>query len=165
MKTARVLVLGTAAMVSACHGDSGTPDTNKPQLNTAAAVKKGPSAQELTAGMVEAASSGKSQLAVQLKFDLPQRPIVGRTIDVNLAILPQIDANSLGIQVSAGDGLTAAADAGQLEMPIEAGQVYRQNVKVTLTAEGVQLLSLTVSLKHDDLTESRAFSIPLIVER
>jgi hypothetical protein len=93
MKTARVLVLGTAAMVSACHGDSGTPDTNKPQLNTAAAVKKGPSAQELTAGMVEAASSGKSQLAVQLKFDLPQRPIVGRTIDVNLAILPQIDAS------------------------------------------------------------------------
>jgi hypothetical protein len=36
---------------------------------------------------------------------------------------------------------------------------------VTPTADGVLLLGLTVSLKHDDMTESRAFSIPLIVER
>jgi len=36
---------------------------------------------------------------------------------------------------------------------------------VTPMADGVLLLSLTVSLKHDEMTESRAFSIPLIVER
>jgi hypothetical protein len=43
--------------------------------------------------------------------------------------------------------------------------VYRQSVKVTPTADGVLLLGLTVSLKHDEMIESRAFSIPLIVER
>ena len=115
--------------------------------------------------MVEAASPGKSLLAVQLKFDLPQRPTLGQTSDINIAILPQIDATALGVQVSGGDGLSAAANAVQIEMPIEAGQVYRQSVKVTPTGDGVLLLSLTVSLKHDDVTESRAFSIPLIVER
>ena len=46
---------------------------------------------------------------------------------------------------------------------LEAGQVYRQSIKVTPTADGVLLLGLTVSLKHDDMTESRAFSVPLIV--
>ena len=38
--------------------------------------------------------------------------------------------------------------------------MYRQSVKVTPTAEGVLLLGLTVSLKHDEMTESRVFSIP-----
>jgi hypothetical protein len=46
---------------------------------------------------------------------------------------------------------------------LEAGQVYRQSVKVTPTADGVLVLNLTVSMKHDDLTETRGFSIPLIV--
>jgi hypothetical protein len=158
-------MLGTAAIVSACHGDSGTPAAPNPHLNTSVAAKKGPSAEELTAGMVEAASQGKSQLPVQLKFDLPQRPTLGQAFDINIAILPQIDADLVGIQVSGGDGLSAAVSAAQIETPIEAGQVYRQSVKATATTDGVLLLNLTVSLKHDDMTESRAFSIPLIVER
>ena len=80
--------------------------------------------------------------------------------------MPQIDANLGEIQVTGGDGLTLASGPGQIDLSaVEAGQVYRQNVKVTPTADGVLLLNLTVSLKHDEMTESRAFSIPLIVER
>ena len=60
-------------------------------------------------------------------------------------------------------GSTVAVDS--LDLTVEAGQVYRQSVKVTPTADGVLLLNLTVSLKHDEINESRAFSIPLIVER
>jgi hypothetical protein len=48
---------------------------------------------------------------------------------------------------------------------VEVGGVYRQVVKVSPAAAGVLLLNLTVSLKHDEMTESRVFSIPLIVER
>jgi hypothetical protein len=36
---------------------------------------------------------------------------------------------------------------------------------VTPAVDGVLLLSLTVALKHDEISESRAFYIPLIVER
>jgi hypothetical protein len=164
MKTARVLLLGTAAAVSACHGDSGTPPPTAPSqhLGTPAA-RKGPSAEQLTRGMVEAASQGKSQLPVQLKFDLTQRPAVGQPLDIGIAVIPQIDASAAAVQVAGGDGLTVAADANPIDMPVEAGEVYRQSIKVTPTAEGVLLLSLTVSLKHDELTESRAFLIPLIV--
>jgi hypothetical protein len=43
--------------------------------------------------------------------------------------------------------------------------VYRQSVKVSATAEGVLLLNLTLSLKHDEISESQAFSIPIIVVR
>lgn len=155
---------------SACHQDPGTQppptSTPKPHVSVAVIAKKGPSAAELTAGMVEAASQGKSQLPVELKFDLKQRPTPGQALDIDIALIPQIDAGAANIQVTGGDGLTVAPATNQIDLPaVEAGQVYRQSVKVTPSADGVLLLSLTVSLKHDEMTESRAFSIPLIVER
>jgi hypothetical protein len=168
MNTARVLVLCAALALSACHRNAGAPPPPKPapHIKVPVAVNKGPTAAELTAGMVEAASQGKSQLPVQLKFDLAQRPTLGQSLAVNLAVMPQIDASPADIQVTGGDGLTIAPGANAIDLPaVEAGQVYRQSVTVTPAIDGVLLLSVSVSLKHDEMTESRAFSIPLIVER
>jgi hypothetical protein len=129
-----------------------------------AVAKRGPGAEQLTAGMVEAVSQGKSQLPVKLKFELRQRPTLAQPLDIDIAVLPQIDAQASGIQVTGGDGLTVPAVANQLDSTaVQAGEVYRHDIRVTPTAEGVLLLNLTVSLKHDDMTESRAFSIPVIV--
>jgi hypothetical protein len=161
-------MLCALAAIGACHRDSDTEPQPKPAPRVAAPppVRKGPSAAELTAGMVEAAIQGKPQVPVLLKFDLAQRPIVGQTLDINLAVVPQIDASAVQIQVVGGDGLSVAAGTNQIDLPaVEAGQVYRQTVKVSPTAEGVLLLNLTLSLKHDEITESQAFSIPLIAIR
>jgi hypothetical protein len=115
--------------------------------------------------MVEAANQGKSQLPVQLKFDLKQRPTPGQGLDIDIAIIPQIDASAGDLQVTGGDGLTVAPGTNHIDLPaFEAGRVYRQSVKVTPTADGVLLLGLTITLKHDEMSDSRSFSIPLIVE-
>ena len=164
MNTARSLLLCTLAATGACHRSSDAPaPAPQPTVAVPAIAKKGPGAEQLTAGMVEAVSQGKSQLAVKLKFELRQRPTLAQPLDINIAVLPQIDAELAGIQVT-GDGLTVPPGASQLDSTaVQAGQVYRHDIRVTPTAEGVLLLNLTVSLKHDDMTESRAFSIPLIV--
>ena len=166
MNPARLLLLCALATAGACHRDSDTPPAPPPapRVTVPVPVKQGPSAENLTAGMVEAASQGKSQLPVKLKFELQERPTLGHLLAIDIAVLPQIDASPAGIQVAGGDGLTLVPGTNQLDLPaVEAGQVYRQSVKVTPTADGVLVLNLTVSLKHDDMTESRAFSIPLIV--
>jgi hypothetical protein len=167
MNAARVLILCTAALVAACHRESGDEAKPAPAPSVAApvAVKKGPTAQELTTGMVEAASQGKSQLPVQLKFELPRRPTVGQPMDVDIAVMPQIDAGGADVQITGGDGLTVVGPSPIDLHALEAGQVYRQTVQVTPTTDGVLLLGLTVSMKHDEMTESRVFSIPLIVDR
>jgi hypothetical protein len=161
-------MLCAAAAVSACNGDSGTPaqPVSTPHFSRPVVAKKGPSAAELTKGMVDAVSQGKSQAAVALKFDLRQRPTLGQPLDIDIAVVPQTDAGAGEIQVTGGAGLTVAVAANQIEMPaVEAGSVYRQSVQVTPTGDGVLLLGLTISLKHDEVSESQAFSIPLIVER
>ena len=161
-------VASIGATLVACHRESDTQPQPKPAPRVAAPppVKKGPSAAELTAGMVEAAIQGKSLVPVQLKFDLVQKPTVGRPLDINLAVIAQIDASAAQIQVVGGDGMTIPAGTNQIDMPaLEAGQVYRQSIKVNPNAEGVLLLNLTLTLKHDEITESQAFSLPLIVER
>jgi hypothetical protein len=168
MKTARVLTLCTVGVLSACHQDSGnsTQPQAAPHVQAPVTVKKGPSAEELTAGMVEAATQGKSQLPVKLKFGLKQRPMLGQPLDIDIAVMPQIDAGAADILVTGGDGLTVAPGSNQFDLAaVETGRVYRQIVKVTPALDGVLLLGLSITFKHDETTDSRAFSIPLIVDR
>ncbi len=168
MNSARVVVLIAAAAASACHGGSSAPAAGKPAppVSAPVVVKKGPSVAEQTAGMVEAATQGKSTTQVELKFDLSEKPQVGKLLAINIAVMPQIDASPVDIALVGADGLDIAAEASHLTISaVEPGEVYRETVKVTPTADGVLLLGLTVSLKHDEITESRVFSIPLIVDR
>jgi hypothetical protein len=165
-----VLFLCAVAALSGCNRDSGsvpaaTAVTHvKPR--TPAAVKPGATAAEQTAGMVQASSQGKSQVPVELKFDLAQRPKVGQPLEINLALIAQISATPATIQVIGADDVSVAPGTNQYEIPSEeAGEVYRHTVSVTPNAEGVVLVGITVLLKHDEVVEQRAFSIPVIAER
>ncbi|MDP9085098.1 MAG: hypothetical protein M3N50_15240 [Pseudomonadota bacterium] len=168
MKHARVLLLCAVAAVSACHRDAGTPAASEPAPHIAVPVlaKKGPSVAEQTTGMVEAATLGKSTVQVEMKFALAHKPQIGQPLDLSIAVLPQIAASPATIQLAGVDGLELASGASHIELPsVEPGAVYRQTVTLTPTSEGVLLLGVTVSLKHEEITESRVFSVPLIVDR
>jgi hypothetical protein len=173
LKTGRtsfqVLLLCAVAALSACNKESGSPASPAPvqaKPKAPVAVKRGPTVAEQTAGMVEAAAQGKSQVPIQLKFDVSQKPKVGQTLEINLALIAQISASPATIQVNAADGITVPAGASQFDIPSEeAGEVYRQTVNVTPSAEGVLLVGITVLLKHDEITDQRVFSIPIIAER
>jgi hypothetical protein len=166
----QVLLLCAVAGLSACSRDSEPAPASsaaaqvKPKAP--AVVRRGPTAAEQTLGMVQAAAQGKSQLPIELKFDLGSRPKVGQVLQIDLALISQISASPATIQVNAADGLSLAPGASQFEIASEeAGEVYRQAVNVTPNAEGILLLGVTVSLKHDELTDQRVFSIPIVAER
>jgi hypothetical protein len=166
MNKGRTVLLCAVALFAGCHGDtSQAPQvTSVPRIKAPPATKRGPSPEELTVGMVEAVTMGKSTVPVAVKFDVPERPVVGQPAEVVVAVMPQISADLALLTVKASDGLPLADAASPIEMPsVEPTQVYRHNVKVVPNAEGVQLLELDVALKHDDVTETRVFSVPLIV--
>jgi hypothetical protein len=164
------LLLCAAMAVGGCNKDSGTtaPPAAATQVKpkAPAAVKPGASAAEQTAGMVQAAGIGKSQVPVELKFDVAERPKVGQPVEINLALIAQISASLATVQVSGADDVSVAPGGNQYEIPSEeAGEVYRHTLSVTPKAEGVVLLGVTVLLKHDELLDQRVFSIPIIAER
>ena len=159
------MALVAAVLLAACHGESKqAPAATPAPAAVAPVVKRGPTPDELTAGMVEAVTIGKSTAPVAVKFDLPERPSVGKRFEIVIAVLPQIAAGSAMVQVSGSDGLQLAPNLAPIEIPsLDPGQVYRLSIPVTPTADGVHLLGLSVSLKEDDSAESRSFSVPIIV--
>jgi hypothetical protein len=169
MRSAKLMLLCTAVAVAGCNKDAGGAASAKAvtqiKPNSPVAAKTGATAAQLTAGMVQAAAQGKSQVPVELKFDIAQRPKVGQPLDIELALIAQIAASPATIQVSGADDVSVLGEK-QFDIPsAQAGEVYRETVNVTPNAEGVLLLGVTVALKHDEVLEQRVFSIPIIVER
>jgi hypothetical protein len=163
-----LLFSAAAAMMSACHKDEGGAAAPAVQVKPKAPATPnlGPSVAEQTATMVDAPAQGKSPLPVQLKFEVTQHPKMGQALDINLALIAQVDGSPAIIKVTGGDGLTVPSEASEFNIPAAAaGEIYRQTVKVTPAAEGVLLLGVTVSLKHDEQTDLKSFSIPLIADR
>jgi hypothetical protein len=164
----RLIVLLAIAASAGCHRQSATapavPAKPKAGVRAAADKPQGQSPQELTAGMVEAVVQSKSQAPVDLKFDLPERPVEGQPLEVAIALLPQIAAGSATVAVTGSDGLKLDPGEGQFEFAaVEADRVYRHSIKMTPTAGGLNLLTLTVSLQHDQTADLRVFSVPLLV--
>ncbi|HEX4152646.1 MAG TPA: hypothetical protein VHY75_10625 [Steroidobacteraceae bacterium] len=165
--TLRIFTVCALVLLAGCQRESGAPNQGpKLALHSQApvAVQRGPTLEQQTAGMVEAATQGKSQTPVALKFDLKQRPVQGHPLEIDLALLPGEAAGPATVQVSAPEGMQLSPDAAELEFPsVEPAQVYRRSIKLSPTAEGVFLLTLTVNLQHDQLMDTRVFSVPVIV--
>jgi hypothetical protein len=164
----RVIILLAAVSLAACHRDQGgaraLPAKPKTGVRAAAPSQAGETPQQLTAGMVEAVAQGKAQVPVDLKFDLPQRPVQGQPVEVAIALLPRVAAQSAKVAVIASDGLKIDPGEEQFQFPaIEAAQVYRHSIKVTPATEGFYLLTLSVSLQQDQTSDSRVFSVPILV--
>ncbi len=164
MRVKIAMLCAAALALAACNKDSGStpaPAAVHVKPKPAVAPKEGATAAEQTAGMVQAATQGKSTVPVELKFDIAQRPKVGQPLEVNLALVAQIAASPATIQVTGADDVSVAAGANPFDIPSEeAGEVYRQTVSVTPNAEGVLLLGVTVSLKHDEMVDQRSFFDP-----
>jgi hypothetical protein len=164
----RVIILFAIVGTAACHRDAGNapaaPVRPKAGAQTGAANQRGANPQELTAGMVEAVGQGRAQVPIDLKFDLLQRPVQGQPLEIAVALLPQTAAESATVEVTGSDGLKVEAAEQQFSFPgIEAAQVYRHSIKVTPTGEGFYMLTLSVSLQHQQTTDSRVFSVPILV--
>jgi hypothetical protein len=163
-----VLLFSAAALLGACNNNSGSPTDarSSARVKAAAPANAGPTVAQLTSGMVMAAVQGKSPLPVDLKFELLQRPIVGQALDINLALIPHVDAGPVSIQLSGTEGFTLNQGSAQFDLPaVQAEQVYRETANLTPNAEGVLVLAVTVSAKHEEVSDIKVFSIPLIVDR
>jgi hypothetical protein len=160
-------ICAAAALGVACQKqpDPGAPPNKpSPAVKAALPVKKGPTPEELTAGMVLAAPQAKSPLALEMKFDLGARPRLGQPLEINLALIAQAGSGPASLEITSANGF-ATPEAGAIDIAgIEPDEVYRHTLRLTPRSEGLLLVGVTVSVKHDDVTDAKVFSIPVIVD-
>jgi hypothetical protein len=157
-------VLGLSACDSGHHGQTATANA----AARAAAKAASDSANALSRNMVSAATevkSGSTPLPVQVKFEITERPEVGKPLDVNVAIIPTTpNFDRLMTQAQGEEGLevVGSADLPTSEKPTE-GTPVQHIVKVLPKTDGIYNLTLTVSgVDTAGQVSSQAYQIPII---
>lgn len=165
-KALRALLAGLSVVlaVAACdrgkHDQAATPAAGKA---AGASGNRTATAAEQTASMVQAPTVGKANAPVDLRFDINSRPVSGQTIIVSLALIATAPAQSATLHFEDSPGLVFADRSDIAIGALQPDSVSRQEVRVTATADGVYFIGVTVILVRDSLSESRRFSIPVIV--
>lgn len=156
---------GVMLALAACSGKKSptAADLLAAKNATSAARQHPATTADQTATMVQAATSGKATAPMQLKFDLAERPVAGQAIDVSLALMVTAAAQSVTLHLADSAGIVFV-DAGDRPLgAVVPDTVYRQDVKLSAATEGVYFIGVTATMTRDTLSETRNFSIPIIV--
>jgi len=120
---------------------------------------------ELLRNMVSAVASNKpSSTPIQVKFDLRDRPHVGRPADVDLAIVPMsasVDRVSGKVEGEEGLEIVDGAQIAATEHPAE-GSPIRQSVKILPKQAGIFTVHALVTVDAAGQTSTETYAIPLI---
>jgi hypothetical protein len=113
--------------------------------------------------MVAAVSSSKLPGAVALRFAIPQRPVVGQRVEIQLSLTPSVPLERLVAHFQAPEGLELVSGA---ETRLVGRPTLGDEISHTLTviprSDGI--FNITAVVLTDSATESlaRTFSIPVI---
>lgn len=122
--------------------------------------------QDPLATMARAVAVSKSDVQVELSYELQAKPKPGGTVEVKLLFTPTADAESLTADIGVAQPLSAAGELKPTFNNVKVGQMDEHRFTVNVPADtgaGIYLVNIVVSLKRGDVTSTKSFAIPLIV--
>jgi hypothetical protein len=152
--------LGLALLIAACSSEE-QPDaaTAAPSAQKA----KLANANDPTARMASAVGGGKPGAAVNIKYDFQAKPTVGKPVDVELALIPNVGVNSMDIVIGGMEGITLTGATNATFSDVQAGQPYKHQISVMANREGVFYLTIATTTVIGSTSMGRTFSIPFVV--
>jgi len=158
--------LGAVAILGACSSGETPGAAASAARPSQAAQRKSLPSNVLSPDMVSAVSAGGTGApAVQVKFELRQRPGVAQPVDIDLAIVPASGAlDRVSGKVEVGDGLelVAGGEIPPTERPVE-GVPILHSIKVLPKKDGIFTVSAVLGVDAAGESSSQTFSIPVIV--
>jgi hypothetical protein len=117
----------------------------------------------LSKTMVRAVHSGPGEPPIDLRFELMQRPEVGKPVDISLALIPTVALERVyaRFQVSDGLELVKGSHTEQIGRPV-ADQPIAHTVTVVPRRDGIFTVMAVVLTDSTTESVSRNFTIPLI---
>lgn len=161
------LVVLASALATGCGSkDEQAASTAPPAAAPAPAPAAPPVSaeqQEKDARMANAVVDGKATAPVDLHYDLLSKPAPGQPFEVEMSLRPRVDADALDVQVAESTGLTIAGERTARFAAVESGKDYSLKVLVQGAAPGIYYIGVTASISSKVQTETRAFSIPVVI--
>lgn len=114
-------------------------------------------------GLANAVAVGKTAAAVDLKYNIAARPALGQPFEVELVLLPRVAADTLEVQATGMPGLVVAGGAEAKFDQVVAGEKYAAKVLLQVTEPGLYYVGVTAKLVNKVQTDSRTFSVPVVV--
>ena len=152
-----IAAFGLASSLTGCGSDPA------PATAASAAGKAKPGRAGGRADMVAAVSSTRNVGAVDVRFALSGRPVVGQPVDIRLSFRPGIELDRLFARFQASEGLdlVKGAETGQLDRPA-IGADIEHVVTVVPTSDGIFYVTAVVLTDSPTESVSRNYSIPII---
>ena len=158
-------VLATLAMACGGGDEKAAAEKAAPAVAAGDVSKQAVAAEAKAAddGLANAVAVGKTAAAVDLKYDLAARPGLGQPFEVELVFVPRMAADALEVQASGMPGLVVAGGADAKFDQVVANEKYAAKVLLQVTEPGVYYVGVTAKLVSKVQTDSRTFSVPIIV--
>jgi hypothetical protein len=157
-----------ASLAVACGGGDGNSATDKAapadaagKSSTQAAAAAAKAAED--DGLANAVAVGKTAAAVDLKYNLAARPALGQPFELELVLLPRIAAETLEVQATGMPGLVVAGGAAAKFDQVVPDEKYAAKVLLQVTEPGLYYVGVTAKLVNKVQTDSRTFSVPVVV--
>jgi hypothetical protein len=155
-----------ASLAVACGGgdEKSAADKAAPADAAAKASKQAAAAKAAEDdGLANAVAVGKTAAAVDLKYNLVARPALGQPFELELVLLPRVAADALEVQATGMPGLVVAGGARATFNQVVAGEKYAAKVLLQVSEPGLYYVGVTAKLVNKVQTDSRTFSVPVVV--
>ena len=154
-----------ASLAVACGGgdEKSAADKTAPVDAAGKASQQAAAKAAVDDGLANAVAVGKTAAAVDLKYNLTARPAIGQPFEVELVFVPRVAADALEVQATGMPGLVVAGGAAAKFDQVVADEKYAAKVLLQVAEPGLYYVGITAKLVNKVQTDSRTFSVPIVV--
>jgi len=116
-----------------------------------------------TATMARAVATSKPDAPIDLKYDILAKPIVGESIEIELALIPTASGDGMSASIAGSAGLTVGGDRTPNFTGIKAGQAVRTRFTVKADKEDVFYVTVATTLHAAGVPSTRTYAIPVLM--
>jgi len=163
MSVRKSILLGALSVLwlAGCGSDSGVEDAAKQAQ--AKPVKRIVVPVDPLASMARAVGNGKPGAAVDLRYDLLQRPEAGKPLQLQVALVPGPGVDGMEVTFSGMDGISLSGELTASFAGVKSGEAYKHTLSVLPDRNGVFYVTASINAQVGGAMAGRTYSIPFVV--
>ena len=157
-----VVTIFAVCSLAACESKKEEKTSAPEPKKTVNPQASAPAPTDPTASMAHAVVIGKSGAAVDLKYDVLNKPEPGKPVEIEIALIPGVLVDSMSVNVVGQSGVhVSGGDANFGKHAI--GEAARHKFTVEVEQPDVVYLTVNATAYTVGISSTRSFAIPLIV--